>query len=317
VPQVDLPLDQLQVYRPELTAQPDFAAFWKRTLTEAAAIPLNVTRTRVDYPVDEVVVEKLTYDGWHDARICGWYISRQQARTQPTLVFYHGYSGNKGQVHDYLGWALLGYTVLAVDARGQLGESTDGSRYPGGHAMGWMTLGITSPDEYYYRGVYVDCLRALDAVVAQPEVDPDRIGVVGASQGGGLSLAVAALDARPKLALAEIPFLCHFRRGVDLSSVNPYLEIANYCTRRPENTETAFRTLSYFDNVNLADRITCPVLMTVGLQDVCCPPSTIYAVYNRIATQKEMRIYPFGGHEVFPTHHEQKHLWARTYLKRG
>lgn len=314
MPQIDLPLEQLQSYRPEPNPPSDLDAFWQRTVAEAATQPLNVTLEPIDYPVDGLAVSKLYYDGWRGSRICGWFLARAGVRAQPTLVFYHGYSGSKGQVYDYLGWALQGYTVLAVDVRGQSGESTDGASYPGGHATGWMTMGITSPEDYYYRGVYVDCVRALDAVSSRPEADPNRIGVTGVSQGGGLSLAVAALDRRPKLAMPEVPYLCHFRRALDVTNQNPYQEIAVYCNRRPEHYETVFRTLSYFDNLNLADRITCPVLMTVGLQDLICPPSTIYAVYNRIATPKEMRVYPFGAHEAFPTHHEHKLRWARRYL---
>lgn len=317
MPQIDLPLDQLRSYRPEPSAQPDIEAFWRRTLDEAQRQPLNVALESIEYPADGMKVGRLYYDGWQGARICGWYLAREGASGQPTLIVYHGYSGDKGQVHDYLGWAYQGYTVLAVDVRGQGGESSDAATYPGGHATGWMTQGITSPDDYYYRGVYVDCVRALDAAASRPEVDADRIGLTGVSQGGGLTLAVAALDPRPKLAMPEVPFLCHYRRALEVTNQNPYHEIAVYLNRKPANYDVVFQTLSYFDNLNLADRITCPVLMTVGLQDLICPPSTIYAVFNRISSNKEMRVYPFGGHERFPTHVEHEYRWAKRYLKGG
>ncbi|MBI2940462.1 MAG: acetylxylan esterase [Chloroflexi bacterium] len=314
MPQIDLPLAQLREYRPALTAQSDLAEFWGRTLAEAKTLPLDVSLEPIDYPVDGLGVARILYDGWRGARIGGWFLARAGARSQPTLIFYHGYSGSKGQVYDYLGWALQGYTVLAVDVRGQSGESSDGTVYPGGHVTGWMTQGITAPEDYYYRGVYVDCVRALDVAVTRPEVDAARLGVAGVSQGGGLTLAVAALDPRPKLAMPEVPFLCQFPRALELTNQNPYQEIALYCNRYPDRHDAVFRTLSYFDNLNLADRITCPVLMTVGLQDLICPPSTVYAAYNRIQSPKELRVYPFGAHEAFPTHHEHKLRWARRYL---
>ena len=312
---IDLPLEQLQVYSPAPNARPDLAQFWSETLAEARQAPLNPTLEPIDYPVADLSVQRVFYDGWRGARICAWFLAKNGARLQPTIVFYHGYSGSKGQVYDYLGWALQGYTVLAVDVRGQSGESSDPEAYPGGHVSGWMTMGITSPQTYYYRGVYVDCIRALDFAVTRPEVDADRLAVAGVSQGGGLSLAVAALDSRPKLALPEVPYLCHFRRALEVTEQHPYQEIAVYCQRYPDRMETAFETLSYFDNLNLADRITCPVLMTVGLRDAICPPSTIFAVYNRIKSEKELRIYPYGGHEAFPSHHEQKLRWARRILQ--
>ncbi len=312
---IDLPLEQLRVYRPSPNGQPDLDRFWSETLAEAKQAPLNPALERIDYPVADLDVHRVSYDGWHGARICAWFLAKSGARSQPTMVFYHGYSGNKGQVYDYLGWALQGYTVLAVDVRGQSGDSSDPEAYPGGHVTGWMTKGITSPQSYYYRGVYVDCVRALDFVASRPEVDANRIGVAGVSQGGGLSLAVAALDSRPKLSMPEVPYLCHFRRALEVTEQNPYQEIALYCQRYPDRLEAAFETLSYFDNLNLADRIRCPVLMTVGLRDAICPPSTIFAVYNRIGAEKELRIYPFGGHEAFPSHHEHKLRWARRILR--
>lgn len=315
MPTVDLPLAQLRTYNPEPDGQPDLAKFWNDTLAEVATAPLNAILERIDYPVANLDVYRVFYDGWRGARICAWFLARSDAKAQPTMIFYHGYSGNKGQVYDYLGWALQGYTVVAVDVRGQSGESSDAGQYPGGHVTGWMTQGIMSPEDYYYRGVYVDCVRAIDFAVSRPEVDANRIGVTGVSQGGGLSLAVAALDNRPKLSMPEVPYLCHYRKAAQVTDRTPYVELAMYCHRYPEREDTVFRTLSYFDNLNLADRIQCPVLMTVGLQDWVCPPSTIFAVYNRIQGEKEIRVYPYGAHESYPTHHVHKLAWAQRILK--
>src|SRR5262245_9399427 len=222
MPVIDKPLAELQTYNPPSTARPDFPAFWERTLEEAARQPLNATFERIGYPVDGLAVKKVYYDGWRGARICGWYLALEGATRQPTMICYHGYSGSKGQVSDHLAWALQGYTVVAIDVRGQNGESSDNAPYSGGHATGWMTQGVLAPDDYFYRGVYVDCVRAIDVAASQPEVDPERIGVMGVSQGGGLTLAVAGLDARPKVAMPDVPFLCHFERALEVTNLNPY-----------------------------------------------------------------------------------------------
>lgn len=327
MPLVDWPLAQLQEYRPPLTREADFDAFWGQTFAEAAGIPLAAEIVpETDYPVAELRVARVHYDGWAGARICGWWLVPPDAAPgarggrRPAMVFYHGYSGSKGQVDLYLGWALQGYCVLAVDTRGQSGDSTDPKAYAGGHATGWMTQGVLDPRDYYYRGAYVDCVRALDFVSAQPEVDASRIGLTGGSQGGGLTLAVAALDPqhRAKVAMPDVPYLCHYRRAVDVAAQPPYTEIAVYCRQWPLREAQVFHTLSYFDGMNLAQRITCPVLMNVGLQDVICPPSTIYAAFNHLGSStKEMMVFPYNGHEGNPSHVLDKLRWARRHVFDG
>jgi cephalosporin-C deacetylase len=312
----DKPLEELLVYNPPLTRQPDFDAFWQATLAEAAQAPLNPELTLVDYPALGVNVYLARYDGWRGARIHAWYLVPENATGPlPALVQYHGYSGSKGEVHPYLMWALQGYAVLAVDVRGQSGDTTDPAPYSGGHVSGWMTQGIMDPQEYFYRGVYVDCVRALDFVAARPEVNAQRLGIMGMSQGGALTVAVAGLDHRPVLAMPEMPYLCHFQRAVQMAMRMPYLELSNYVRRWPKRAEQMWRTLSYFDNLNLAPRITCPVLMNVGLLDDICPPSTVYATFNKITTPKEMQVYPYHNHEIPDSHWEDKLRWAHHYLK--
>jgi cephalosporin-C deacetylase len=315
---VDLPLEQLRVYRPPLTKQPDFDSFWQRTLSEALSQPLELSLEPVEYPVPEVRLFRARFAGFGGGQCVAWYMHPKSvpAGGLPALVFYHGYSGNKGQPHDYLRWALQGYAVLAVDVRGQSGESSDGAQYEGGHVTGWMTQGIMDPWQYYYRAVYADAVRAAEVMASLPEVDSRRLGAAGVSQGGGLTLAAAALSGRFALALPDVPYLCHFRRSLEIAQQGPYLELATYFKIYPEREEAAFRTLSYFDNMNLAERITCPVLMSVGLQDLICPPSTIFATYNYIASaKKELAVYPYHGHEVPPVHVTEQIRWANTILR--
>ena len=312
---IDLPLEELRVYEPDRTAASDFDAFWSETLAEQAEVPLDVRVERVDYPAVGADVYRVMYDGWHGARICGWYLVPHGEGPFPGLIQYHGYSGSKGDVHAYLMWALQGYAVFAVDVRDQSGDSTDPGPYSSGHVTGWMTKGISDKEEYYYRGVYVDCVRALDVMAERPEVDASHIGLMGGSQGGGLTLAAAALDTRPAVALPEIPYLCHFRRALDVVATMPYQEIAHYIKLHPDREEQVWHTLTYFDNLNLAGRVRCPVLMDVGLQDDICPPSTIFAVYNHLACPKELKIYPFHKHESVEAHWEHKLRWAHRHLK--
>ena len=204
--------------------------------------------------------------------------------------------------------------MLATDVRGQGGESGDASGYPGGHAPGFMTMGIGDPQHYYYRGAYVDTVRAIDVLAAQPQVDAQRIGAAGGSQGGALTLAVAALDRRVRAAVAEIPFLCHFRRATTLVNTAPFKEIADYFRRTGADEEQVFRTLSYFDCMNLAPRIVAPTLITAGLMDEVCPPSTVFAAYNHISAPRQIVVSTFGVHATFPGVLEARAAWFAKHL---
>jgi cephalosporin-C deacetylase len=192
----------------------------------------------------------------------------------------------------------MGAVVLTVDVRGQRGCASDNAAYPGSRHAGYMTAGIEDPNTYYYRHVYLDAVRAVDVLAARQEVDPARLAVQGLSQGGGLALAASALDGRISLCISEVPFLCDFPRAVWISSVNPYAEIAQFCrSLSQEQVDEVLKTLSYFDIVNFADRITARTILSVGLSDPICPPSGIFGVYNRLTCDKRIEVYPYMSHE--------------------
>jgi cephalosporin-C deacetylase len=203
-------------------------------------------------------------------------------------------------------YATLGLCALSMDCRGQNGQSQDAAVYPEGHSTGWMTAGIRDPWTYYYRYVYADAVRALELLASREEVDGKRLAVTGASQGGGLALAVAALARRAILALPDIPFLCDYRRAIQLAQTGPYAEIANFLRAFPSLYDQVIRTLGYFDCLNLAPWITSRTVISNGLWDDACPPSTIYAVYNHLTVEKQMEVYPFERHEVAYDHQELK-----------
>lgn len=317
----DLSLQELQNYRPALTKQPNFDQFWSDTFAEAARQPLNITLTPLDLPYTGVRMFQTTYAGWHGVQMAGIYAVPNGDGPFPGVVIYHGYSGSKPDPSNLLIWTSQGYAVLAVDVRGQGGDSDDGGVYPGGHRPGFMTMGIGNPHTYYYRGVYVDSVRALETLAAQPAVDKNRIGVTGGSQGGGLSLATSALctfiagGVRVKAVVAEIPFLCHFERAVTLVDTYPYKEIADYCRIREGGAiEKAMHTLSYFDCMNLSERIEAATLVTVGIMDMICPPSTVFAAYNRLKGTKDIFIARFGEHTSFPGIPEARARWFARYV---
>jgi cephalosporin-C deacetylase len=185
----------------------------------------------------------------------------------------------------------------------------------GGNAQfpGSMTKGILDPKHYYYRRVFTDAVRAIEAARSQPDVDASRIAVAGGSQGGGITIAAAGLVADVVAAMPDVPFLCHYRRATEIVDTYPYREIAEYCHVHRDQVETVFHTLSYFDGVNFATRAAASTLFSVGLMDQICPPSTVFAAYNYWAGEKGIKVYPYNGHEGGDRYHTVEKL---RFLKR-
>jgi len=320
MPNVDYPLDELLVYKPELTAEPDFDQFWEEARKESQQVPLQAVVTPVDFPTKIADLYEVVYQGMDGTPVHGWYMVPKSSiadKPLPVMIRYHGYNGDRGKPHELLMWAAFGVASLSVDTRGQGGMTPDRGVYPMGGIAGWMTLGILDPKQYYYRQVYMDCVRAVDFACSREEIDSSRIGLYGGSQGGGLTLAVAAIDKRPKLAMPVFPYLCHFRRAVEMHGSGPYIELRNWFRRfDPERRkeDQVFRTLSYFDGMNMASRVQARVLMAITLQDIVCPPSTCFAAYNHLNTAKELKIYHDYGHESMPFHDEAMLHFAARYL---
>jgi cephalosporin-C deacetylase len=179
------------------------------------------------------------------------------------------------------------------------------------HIGGFVTQGILDPGSYFYRRLIVDAVRAIEAARSHPAVDRTRIAVTGRSQGGGLALAVAGLEAGLAALLCNLPFLCHYRRAITITEAEPYSEILAFCRCYRDQTERVLRTLSYFDGLNFAARARAPALFSVGLMDETCPPSTVFAAYNHYRGQKRIAVYPFNQHEggeVYHTEEEIRHL---------
>jgi cephalosporin-C deacetylase len=303
VPFTDLPLSELRDYRPEIAEPADFDAFWRRTLDESRAAGGEHVLVPAQTPIDQLIVEDLTFPGFAGEPIRGWVTRPRTDEPLPTVVEYIGYNGGRGIPGERLQWAAAGYVHVLMDTRGQGSGWGSGGDTPDPHGSGpatagFMTKGIESPDSYYYRRVFTDAVRLLDLVATLPFVDPTRIAVTGASQGGGIALAAAALHEGVTAVLPDVPFLCHFRRSAELTPELPFSELRRYLAVHRDAEQAVFETLSYFDGANLAKRITAPAYFSVALMDDIVLPSSVFAAYNRLAsTDREIAVYSFNGHE--------------------
>lgn len=291
-------IKELSEYLPPMTKRMDFEDFWEETIQIAKSVDLRPEFMEYDYPCDQVKVYSISYNGFDDTRIYGWYIIPVFLKKEkyPCLINYHGYTGSRGVPADFMAWAMMGLAVITIDCRGQGGVTGNKATYSSGITDNVTNKGILDKYEYYYRHVYMDSLKAIDFAEVCPEVDKDRIIINGGSQGGALGMAVSCLDHRHKIAMVDVPSNSNIERRVE-GCHGAFTGVKDYLTRYPEHLNKAYETLSYFDTMNMADKITCKIFASVALKDDVCPAVCYFASYNRITAPKQIEVYPFNGHD--------------------
>ena len=278
-----------EAYRASAVRPGDFDAFWDGVLEQADRMPLNASAERIALrSTPEVDVYEVRYDSLDGVRIAGWYCLPTDRRGKlPAILRVPGYIGEPALPKAE---AASGYAVFSAAPRGKLRSNAQfNPGYPG-----LLTHNIVDRNTYAYRGFYIDAVRAFDFLQGREEVDAERIGVAGSSQGGGLTLVVSALRSGVRAAAAGAPYLCGFMDAIELTHTYPYQEIRDYLRLYPEREAAVRETLAYFDGIHFGPRITCPIIVNIGLQDNVCPPETGYAAFKTIASV-DKRLYPYDG----------------------
>ncbi len=306
----DMPLEELRDYQGLNPRPADFDAFWDQGMAEMHATDPQVELRPAEFQTSFAECFHLTFSGVGGARIHAKLLRPRQAPDpHPALLMFHGYSANSGDWVDKLGFVAAGFTVAAMDSRGQGGLSQDTGGVTGGTLHGHIIRGLDdAPQKLLFRQIFLDTAELARIVMAMPEVDERQVGAVGGSQGGGLTLACAALEPRIWRAAPVFPFLSDYQRvwEMDLDEA-AYAELRDYFRRfdpRHERETAVFTKLGYIDVQHLCPRIEAEVLFATSLRDTICPPSTQFAAYNKIRAPKSMVLYPDFGHETLPGHND-------------
>lgn len=307
MPILDKPLEELRAYRGISPCPEDFDDYWSKALQEldatdpqAQLVPSTAIHAR------NTEVFDLWFRGVGGARLYAKYARPKNPATPgPALLMFHGYTGNSGDWLEKLAFAGQGFAVAALDCRGQGGRSEDNTPVRGNTHHGHLVRGLDdAPDKLLFRSIFLDTAQLARVVMAMPENDPTRVGTYGGSQGGALSLACAALEPRIRRCVSVFPFLSDYRRvwEMDLAK-DAYEELRTFFRLfdpQHQRENEVFRRLGYIDVKNLAPRIRAHVLMGITLMDPICPPSTQFAAYNAVNSQKELVLYPDFAHEALP-----------------
>jgi cephalosporin-C deacetylase len=276
-------------FRSKVRKPKDFDSFWRAVEAQLEALPLAPVLTPDPLrSTADVEVFQTAYASLDDVRIAGWYCRpRGAAGPLPAILTFPGYQSEPTIPKDL---ARKGFVALAVAVRGKLRSNRQfNPGYPG-----LMTHNIVDRHTYGYRGLFADAWRGVDFVLSRPEVDPARVGVTGQSQAAGLSVVTAAMRPAVKAAAVGAPFLCGILDAIDLTHAAPYDEINDYLRLHPEHRPAVEATLPYFDALNFADKVACPIVVNVGLQDNIAPAETGFALFERLGSA-DKEIYPYEG----------------------
>lgn len=307
MPLIDKPLPELRTYQGRNPRPADFDAYWAAALAELDATPPNpelVPSTAIT--AKGVECFDLWFTGAGGARIYAKYLRPVGAAKAPAILQFHGYSGNGGDWTGKLAYASQGFCVASMDCRGQGGRSEDKGGVLGNTLRGHIIRGLDDPDPHklLFRNIFLDTAQLARAIMSLPEIDAARVGAMGGSQGGALTIACAALEPRIQRAAPVFPFLCDYQRVWEMDQAkDAYDELRAYFRLfdpRHERETEIFTKLGYIDLQHLAPRIKADVLMFTGLMDTICPPSTQFAAFNKMTCKKDVVIYPDFGHESLP-----------------
>lgn len=311
----DFPLEQLKTYQGCNPRPGDFDEFWDKSLAEMRTIEPHIELIPAQFQVPYAECFHLYFTGVGGARVHAKLLRpTQSSAPHPAVLMFHGYSIDSGDWSDKLNYVAQGYTVAALDCRGQGGLSVDGGGVIGNTLHGHIIRGLEdalngSPEKLLFRQIFLDTAQLAGIIMEMPDVDPQRVGVTGASQGGALTVACAALEPRIKQAAPLYPFLSDYKRVWEMDQTkDAYLELKDYFRLFDPvhaREDTIFEKLGYIDIQFLAARIQAEVLWGTGLADTICPPSSQFAVYNKISSSKTMVIYPDFGHEWIPGFQDQ------------
>ncbi len=306
MPAIDKPLPELREYQGINPRPADFDAYWDKALAEMHATDSQVELRPVKHSARFAECFDLFFTGVGGSRIHAKYLRPRNApEPHPAILQFHGYSGDCGDWHDKLGYVAQGFAVAAMDCRGQGGISEDLGGVRGNTFDGQIIRGLDDvPEKLSFRQIFLDTAQLAKIVGGFAEVDANRLGAMGGSQGGALTVACAALVPEIKRAAPLYPFLCDYQRVWEMDlAADAYKEIRTYFRRYDpchEREKEIFTKLGYIDIQHLAGRIRGEVLMGITLMDKICPPSTQFAVYNKITAPKNAVIYPDYAHEGIP-----------------
>ncbi|MBQ6819758.1 MAG: acetylxylan esterase [Clostridium sp.] len=303
MPMLDMPIKEMESYLGKGIIPDDFDEFWENEIKNIENIELQYKIVKKDFKNNQADYYEIFFKGIDGAEIYAKYICPKANKKVPTVLEFHDYKEASRGWHHLTRYIGIGYSVVAMDCRGQGGRSEDLGGSKGSTVSGHVILGIDDTlENMYYRKVYLDAYILSKIVEKFEKTDVNKMITFGKGQGAALALVVAAFNKNIKKCSMQYPFLADFKRVWEMDLDKDAYEGIRYYFRwfDPMHLREVevFEKLAYIDIVNFAKRLNCELLVGTGLLDNICPPSTQYAVINNANCQKKHLIFHKFGHEL-------------------
>ncbi len=295
----------------------DFDQFWKKSLNELSDVPLDIKLTPLpDKSSSRSNVFQVNIQGYQGSRIYGILCMPKKSGKHPAILNLPG-AGIRPYGPD-LEMADSGYIVLSIGIHG-IPVVLDPSIYNNletGALKGYFFFNSNNKDKYYYKRVYLNCIRAIDFVVSLPEFKPNSLAVTGNSQGGALSIVSAALDKRINYLAVIHPALCDLT-GYFFGRAGGWPHFYDKQNLDKYNNKETKETLEYFDIANFSKRISQTGFYTWGFNDETCPPTSMFAAFNNVKSQKKLSLYLDTGHWFYKEQKSELNNWLINKLNQN
>lgn len=282
--------------RPMTDMPEDFAAFWERAKAENAKIPMDPRVERAEqWCTDKVDVYYVRLQSFRKDNYVYGYVSVPKSKgPHPAVLYVPGAGVAKTKPSTYM--AEKGVITMTLGIHGIPLDMPDENYdiLKNGALYNYQFVNLDNRDQYYYKRVFMGCIRAIDYLFTRPEFDGERLMVSGGSQGGGLSIVTTALDPRVKYFVCFYPALCdHMGYLYDRAGGWPHM-----FDRTRAYFRTAERILNsrYYDAANFARLIRVLGFFSWGYNDLSCPITSMYSAYNVVTAPKELVLELRNGH---------------------
>ena len=274
----------------------DISLYWQQVKKELSQIPLDFSRKKINYPMNEVAVHTIQFQSLYNETIFGYLVLPKEKSNIPIVIDYLGYMNAIQEPFHFVHWTMVGCGCLVIDNRDQGGRTKDAYPYETTNHELPFGRGILKKEDFYAKRLLADSLRAVEVVKKLPEINQQRVILRGGSQGGGIALFINALTDFPIFAtFADVPSQSNISHRIE-KKTGSYHVIQEYIEQFPEKKEEILKAMAYFDLKNVATAITGPVFTSVGSKDPICPMEDFFVSYKRIPVAKELLVYLNKGH---------------------